>query len=133
MIEKEGVITLLLYLKKSKKLPKIPLQSNVYVLHFPYTHQLKVLITTCYMKGVIIMARKKTNYTLEEKISMLTEEIASMEEYLKATKEQKRELEKELKEQQMNDIYNLIQAKGLDLEQVKDIIANTEVNDTTEE
>lgn len=85
------------------------------------------------MKGVIIMARKKTNYTLEEKISMLAEEIASIEESLKAKKEQKRELEKELKEQQMNDIYNLIQAKGLDLEQVKDIIANTEVNDTTEE
>lgn len=85
------------------------------------------------MKGVIIMARKKTNYTLEEKISMLTEEIASIEESLKAKKEQKRELEKELKEQQMNDIYNLIQAKGLDLEQVKDIIANTEVNDTTKE
>lgn len=79
------------------------------------------------------MARKKTNYTLEEKISMFTEEIASMEESLKAKKEQKRELEKELKEQQMNDIYNLIQAKGLDLEQVKDIIANTEVNNTTEE
>ena len=85
------------------------------------------------MKGVIIMARKKTNYTLEEKISMLTEEIASIEESLKVKKEQKRELEKELKEQQMNDIYNLIQAKGLDLEQVKDIIANTEVNDTTKE
>lgn len=85
------------------------------------------------MKGVIIMARKKTNYTLEEKILMLTEEIASIEESLKAKKEQKRELEKELKEQQMNDIYNLIQAKGLDLEQVKDIIANTEVNDTTKE
>lgn len=85
------------------------------------------------MKGVIIMARKKTNYTLEEQISMLTEEITSIEESLKAKKEQKRELEKELKEQQMNDIYNLIQAKGLDLEQVKDIIANTEVNDTTEE
>lgn len=85
------------------------------------------------MEGVIIMARKKTNYTLEEKISMLTEEITSMEESLKAKKEQKRELEKELKEQQMNDIYNLIQAKGLDLEQVKDIIANTEVNNTTEE
>ena len=85
------------------------------------------------MKGVVIMARKKTNYTLEEKISMLTEEITSIEESLKAKKEQKRELEKELKEQQMNDIYNLIQAKGLDLEQVKDIIANTEVNDTTEE
>lgn len=84
------------------------------------------------MKGVIIMARKKTNYTLEEKISMLAEEIASIEESLKAKKEQKRELEKELKEQQMNDIYNLIQAKGLDLEQVKDIIANTEVNNTTE-
>ena len=79
------------------------------------------------------MARKKTNYTLEEQISMLTEEITSIEESLKAKKEQKRELEKELKEQQMNDIYNLIQAKGLDLEQVKDIIANTEVNDTTEE
>lgn len=85
------------------------------------------------MKGVIIMARKKTNYTLEEKILMLTEEIASIEESLKAKKEQKRELEKELKEQQMNDIYNLIQMKGLDLEQVKDIIANTKVNDTTEE
>lgn len=85
------------------------------------------------MKGVIIMARKKTNYTLEEKILMLTEEIASIEESLKAKKEQKRELEKELKEQQMNDIYNLIQVKGLDLEQVKDIIANTEVNDTTKE
>lgn len=84
------------------------------------------------MKGVIIMARKKTNYTLEEKISMLTEEIASIEESLKAKKEHKRELEKELKEQKMNDIYNLIQAKGLDLEQVKDIIANTEVNNTTE-
>lgn len=78
------------------------------------------------------MARKKTNYTLEEKISMLTEEITSMEESLKAKKEQKRELEKELKEQQMNDIYNLIQLKGLDLEQVKDIIRNTEIN-TTEE
>lgn len=85
------------------------------------------------MEGVIIMARKKTNYTLEEKISMLTEEIASIEESLKVKKEQKRELEKELKEQQMNDIYNLIQSKGLDLEQVKDIIANTEVNDTTKE
>lgn len=85
------------------------------------------------MEGVIIMARKKTNYTLEEKILMLTEEIASIEESLKVKKEQKRELEKELKEQQMNDIYNLIQAKGLDLEQVKDIIANTEVNDTTKE
>ena len=78
------------------------------------------------------MARKKTNYTLEEKLSMITEEIASMEESLKAKKEQKRDLEKELKEQQMNDIYNLIQAKGLDLEQVKDIIRNTEIN-TTEE
>ena len=74
------------------------------------------------------MARKKTNYTLEEKILMFTAEITSMEESLKAKKEQKRELEKELKEQQMNDIYNLIQAKGLDLEQVKDIIANTEAN-----
>ena len=76
------------------------------------------------------MARKKTNYTLEEKLSMITEEITSMEESLKAKKEQKRELEKELKEQQMNDIYNLIQAKGLDLEQVKDIIRNTEINTT---
>ena len=85
------------------------------------------------MEGVIIMARKKTNYTLEEKISMLTEEITSMEESLKAKKEQKHELEKELKEQQMNDIYNLIQAKGLDLEQVKDIIAHTEANNTTED
>lgn len=79
------------------------------------------------------MARKKTNYTLEEKILMLTEEITSMEESLKAKKEQKHELEKELKEQQMNDIYNLIQAKGLDLEQVKDIIAHTEANNTTED
>ena len=79
------------------------------------------------------MARKKTNYTLEEKLSMITEEITSMEESLKAKKEQKRELEKELKEKQLNDIYNLIQAKGLELEQVKDIIANTEVNNTTEE
>lgn len=71
------------------------------------------------------MARRKTHYTLDEEYKMLVERINSTEQSLSEMKTKKKELEEKIKQQKLEEIYAMIQEKGMDLDQVKELIENT--------
>lgn len=73
------------------------------------------------------MARRKTHYTLDEEYKMLVERINSTEQSLSEMKTKKKELEEKIKQQKLEEIYAMIQEKGMDLDQVKELIENTTV------
>lgn len=72
------------------------------------------------------MARRKTNFTLDEEYNMVVDQIASTEQTLDELKKKKKELEEKIKQEKLDEIYDLIQRKGLDIDNVKNIIMNME-------
>lgn len=76
------------------------------------------------------MARRKTHYTLDEEYKLLVEQIDSTEQSLSEMKTKKKELEEQIKQQKLEEIYTMIQEKGMDLDQVKELIENTTIETT---
>lgn len=68
------------------------------------------------------MARGKKSYSLEEKLQKITEDIANKESALKDLKEQKKQLETEIKNQKVNELYTLIEESGKSLDEVKEFL-----------
>lgn len=65
------------------------------------------------------MARGKKNLSLEEQLANITIEIESMETSLSKLKETKTELEKQIKQNRLAEIDELITASGMSIEEVK--------------
>ena len=70
------------------------------------------------------MARGKKNLSLEEQLANITVEIESMETSLSKLKETKTELEKQIKQNRLAEIDELITASGMSIEEVKELLAN---------
>lgn len=64
------------------------------------------------------MARGKKT-PISEQIAKIDEQIADLDTKLKALKEQKKDLLKKMKEQQLNEITEIIESSGMSLEEVK--------------
>lgn len=70
------------------------------------------------------MARGKKNLSLEEQLANITVEIESMETSLSKLKETKTELEKQIKQNRLSEIDELITASGMSIEEVKALLMN---------
>lgn len=68
------------------------------------------------------MARGRKNYTLEERLEQLTKDISDMENSLASMKEQKKLIEKEIKDKQLDELNTIIEASGLTFDEVKEIL-----------
>ena len=74
-------------------------------------------------KGIYcIMARGRKNYTLEEKLEKITNDIAAYKASIKELEEQKKQIEKEIKAQKIEQISELIEASGKSLDEVKELL-----------
>lgn len=70
------------------------------------------------------MAKMKKNLTLEEQLSMINTQIEKSEEQLKEYKRQKKELERAIKTEQLEQLYDIVTSSGKTIDEVKDIIEN---------
>ena len=70
------------------------------------------------------MARGKKNLSLEEQLANITVEIESMETSLSKLKETKAELEKQIKQNRLSEIDELITASGMSIDEVKELLTN---------
>lgn len=68
------------------------------------------------------MARGRKNYTLEERLDKITIEINNMEASLASLKEQKEEIEKEIKAQKLDELNTLIEKSGMTFDEVKELL-----------
>lgn len=67
---------------------------------------------------------RKENLPLEEQLANITVEIESMETSLGKLKETKTELEKQIKQNRLAEIDELIAASGMSIEKVKELLTN---------
>lgn len=80
------------------------------------------------------MPRGRKHYTPEEKLDRLSNEIENAEQKLSELKKEKRALEKQMKQEQLNQLYELILESGKTVGDVKDILfTNPEFDNPPEE
>lgn len=70
------------------------------------------------------MARGRKNYTLEEKLQIVIKDIENTELCLEKLKEEKGNLELQLKQQRLEEIDKLISESGKSLEEIKELLAS---------
>jgi hypothetical protein len=68
------------------------------------------------------MARGRKNYTLEEKLEKITNDITAYKASIKELEEQKKQIEKEIKAQKIEQISELIEASGKSIDEVKELL-----------
>lgn len=68
------------------------------------------------------MARKRTNFTLEEQLENIINDISSKEESIKEMKIEKKELEEQIRNKNITDLYDLIEKSGKSIDDIKKII-----------
>ena len=112
------------YLKPIFLLFVYHIQSKFAVL-FPFTNKLHCGTILLYIINYwrCIMARGKKNLSLEEQLANITVEIESMETSLSKLKETKTELEKQIKQNRLAEIDELITASGMSIEEVKVLLS----------
>ena len=71
------------------------------------------------------MARGK-KLSLDEQLEQIIIEIQNTENSLNEMKQKKKELEEKIKQQQLNELNDLIAAKGLTFDEVKRMLENKE-------
>lgn len=69
------------------------------------------------------MARGKKSYTLEEQLQMTTNDIEKYEEAIKVLKAKKKELEKAIKQEKLAQLYEIVQASGKTIDEVKEMLS----------
>lgn len=74
-------------------------------------------------KGGNTMARGRKSYTLEEKLEKINSQIDEYTEQIISLKEQKKEIEKEIKNKKLLELYDAVQASGKSIEEVKEILS----------
>lgn len=72
------------------------------------------------------MARGRKKLSLDEQLEQIIIEIQNTENSLNEMKQKKKELEEKIKQQQLNELNNLIAAKGLTFDEVKRMLENKE-------
>lgn len=70
------------------------------------------------------MARRKTNFTLEEKLEMIDNQIAEMKENLVTLEKQRKEIAAELETEQLKTLLTKIKESGLSVSEALEIIQN---------
>jgi len=68
------------------------------------------------------MARGRKSYTLDEQLEKMTNEIENMEKSLKEMRQAKKELEEQIRQNRLIELDDLISAKGLSFEEVKEML-----------
>lgn len=68
------------------------------------------------------MARGRKKLTLDEQLVKITTEIANMEKSLKEMKNAKKQLEDQIRNEKLSELDELIQEKGLTIDELKEII-----------
>lgn len=70
------------------------------------------------------MARKKKseNFTLEEKLAALVNEITTTEDRLREMRQQRKELEKQIEDKKKDEIYRIIVESGRSLDEVMEML-----------
>lgn len=68
------------------------------------------------------MARGRKKLTLDEQLVKITTEIANMEKSLKEMKNAKKQLEDQIHNEKLSELDELIQEKGLTIDELKEII-----------
>ena len=72
------------------------------------------------------MARGRKKLSLDEQLEQIIIEIQNTENSLNEIKQKKKELEEKIKQQQLNELNDLIAAKGLTFDEVKRMLENKE-------
>ena len=72
------------------------------------------------------MARGRKKLSLDEQLEQIIIEIQNTENALNEMKQKKKELEEKIKQQQLNELNDLIAAKGLTFDEVKRMLENKE-------
>ena len=68
------------------------------------------------------MARGRKSHSLEEQLETVNENITITENSLKTLKGQKKELEEKIKQQRLDELYNIIQESGKTIDEVKNLV-----------
>ena len=68
------------------------------------------------------MPRGRKFYTLDEQLNKVANEIENMEKSLKEMKQAKKELEEQIRQNRLVELDDLITAKGLSFEEVKEML-----------
>ena len=68
------------------------------------------------------MARGKKSYTLEEQLQMTNDDISKYEEAIKTLKVKKKELEKAVEQEKLAQLYEIVQASGKTLDDVREML-----------
>lgn len=68
------------------------------------------------------MPRGRKSYTLDEQLEKMTNEIENMEKSLKEMKQAKNELEERIRQNRLAELDDLISAKGLSFEEVREML-----------
>lgn len=68
------------------------------------------------------MPRGRKSYTLDEQLDKMTTEIENMEKSLKEMRQAKKELEEQIRQNRLAELDDLISAKGLSFEDVKEML-----------
>ena len=68
------------------------------------------------------MARGKKSYTLEEQLQMTNDDICKYEEAIKTLKVKKKELEKAVEQEKLEQLYKIVQASGKTLDDVREML-----------
>lgn len=68
------------------------------------------------------MPRGRKSYTLEEQLEITTREIAETEASLKNLKKKKKELDLQIRQKNISELYDIIQESGKTVEEVKTML-----------
>lgn len=69
------------------------------------------------------MPRGRKGRSLQEQLETVNENITVTENALKTLKNQKKELEEKLKQEQLSELYDIIQDSGKSISEVKNLLA----------
>ncbi len=69
------------------------------------------------------MARGRKSYTLEEKLDQVNQQIDEYTEALHSLKEEKKDLEQKMKDKQLSELLEVVEASGKSIEEVKAMLS----------
>lgn len=69
------------------------------------------------------MARGRKSLTLEEKLLQIDNQIEEYEKMIKNLKEQKKQIETEIKAKRLNELDELITASGKSFDEIKELLS----------
>ncbi len=68
------------------------------------------------------MPRGRKKLTPEERLEQITEQIEDYTDLLKELKDEKKQIEQEIQNQQIAELYDIVQSSGKSMEEVKAIL-----------